>query len=99
MAVAATLQAPRTATAPIPSGSFTGSGHLALHLERGAIARHQLVAVARDIEVDGEALADVAALQGSVLVTGHVKGDVIVIGGNAHLGPQAAVDGDISVMG
>lgn len=87
------------ATAPVPSGSFSGSPHLALHLERGAIARHQLVAVARDIEVDGEALADVAALQGSVLVTGHVKGDVIVIGGNAHLGPRAAVDGDISVMG
>ena len=87
------------ATVPVPSGSFSGSSHLALHLERGAMARHQLVAVARDIEVDGEALADVAALQGSVLVTGHVKGDVIVIGGNAHLGQRAAVDGDISVMG
>jgi hypothetical protein len=71
----------------------------ALRLERGAVARHQLVAVARDIEVEGDALADVAALQGSVIVTGHVQGDVIVIGGNARLGPRASVDGDISVMG
>jgi hypothetical protein len=72
---------------------------LALRLEPGAIARHQLVAVARDIEVDGDALADVAALNGSVLVRGRVKGDVIVIGGNARLGPRASVDGDISVIG
>jgi hypothetical protein len=68
-------------------------------LEQGAVARHQLVAVARDIVVEGDALADVAALNGSVLVTGHVKGDVIVVGGNARLGPRASVDGDISVMG
>ncbi len=95
------LRSPPTATAAVASGASgtSGSAQLALRLERGAIARHQLVAVARDIEVDGEALADVAALQGSVLVAGHVKGDVIVIGGNAHLGPRAAVDGDISVMG
>jgi hypothetical protein len=55
--------------------------------------------VARDIEVDGDALADVAALNGSVLVRGRVKGDVIVIGGSARLGPRASVDGDISVIG
>jgi hypothetical protein len=71
----------------------------ALRLERGAMARHQLVAVARDIQVDGDALSDVAALQGSVLVTGRVRGDVIVVGGSARLGPAAVVDGDISVMG
>jgi hypothetical protein len=87
-----------TAAAPGPA-SHSGTPQPALRLERGAIARHQLVAVARGVEVEGDALADVAALQGSVLVTGHVKGDVIVIGGNARLGPRAAVDGDISVMG
>ena len=76
-----------------------GPAQPALRLEAGALARHQLVAVARDIEVDGDALADVAALRGSVLVRGHVKGDVIVIGGSARLGPRASVDGDISVIG
>lgn len=93
-----------------PSGAAPSSGSAvsaasaisarpALRLEPGAIARHQLVAVARDIEVDGDALADVAALNGSVLVRGRVKGDVIVIGGSARLGPRASVDGDISVIG
>jgi hypothetical protein len=88
------------AAAPAPGAPAPrGSERLALRLERGALARHQLVAVARDVEVDGDALADVAALNGSVVVNGHVKGDVIVIGGSARLGPRAAVDGDISVIG
>jgi hypothetical protein len=81
------------------SAASAASARPALRLEPGAIARHQLVAVARDIEVDGDALADVAALNGSVLVRGRVKGDVIVIGGSARLGPRASVDGDISVIG
>ena len=101
-AIAATGAAASAASAgpaaAAPSGSAVFS-RLALRLEPGAIARHQLVAVARDIEVDGDALADVAALNGSVLVRGRVKGDVIVIGGSARLGPRAAVDGDISVIG
>ncbi|HYL05383.1 MAG TPA: polymer-forming cytoskeletal protein, partial [Thermoanaerobaculia bacterium] len=93
-------QAARASAGPPPAGPRpAGSSQLALRLEPGAIARHQLVAVARDIEVDGDALADVAALNGSVLVRGHVKGDVIVIGGDARLGPRSSVGGDISVIG
>lgn len=94
----ASAPASRPPAAAAPAAS-PGPARLALRLEQGAIARHQLVAVARDIEVDGDALADVAALNGSVLVRGRVKGDVIVIGGNARLGPRASVDGDISVIG
>ena len=91
--------ASRPAASSFAPATSPGPSRLALRLEQGAIARHQLVAVARDIEVDGDALADVAALNGSVLVRGRVKGDVIVIGGNARLGPRASVDGDISVIG
>jgi hypothetical protein len=99
---AAISRTPAAGAAPSASAASAvsaASARPALRLEPGAIARHQLVAVARDIEVDGDALADVAALNGSVLVRGRVKGDVIVIGGNARLGPRAAVDGDISVIG
>lgn len=71
----------------------------ALRLERGSIARQQLVAMGRDLEVAGEALSDVAALEGSVAVTGHVAGDVIVLGGDVRLGDQARVDGDVFVVG
>jgi hypothetical protein len=95
----AVSRTPAAGAAPSSSAGSAASARPALRLEPGAIARHQLVAVARDIEVDGDALADVAALNGSVLVRGRVKGDVIVIGGSARLGPRASVDGDISVIG
>jgi hypothetical protein len=101
-APAAISRTPAAGAAPFgsaASAASAASARPALRLEPGAIARHQLVAVARDIEVDGDALADVAALNGSVLVRGRVKGDVIVIGGSARLGPRASVDGDISVIG
>jgi len=95
-------RAPAGASRPLAAAGTASSRPAplpALRLEAGAIASHQLVAVSRDVEVDGDALGDVAALHGSVLIRGHVKGDVIVIGGNARLGPRAAVDGDISVIG
>ena len=37
----------------------------ALRLEAGSLARHQLVAIGRDLIVAGEALEDVAAVDGS----------------------------------
>lgn len=99
-APAAIFRTPAAGATPSSGTAVSAaSARPALRLEAGAIARHQLVAVARDIEVDGDALADVAALNGSVLVRGRVKGDVIVIGGSARLGPRASVDGDISVIG
>jgi hypothetical protein len=98
-AAGAAPSASAISAASAASAASAVSARPALRLEAGAIARHQLVAVARDIEVDGDALADVAALNGSVLVRGRVKGDVIVIGGSARLGPRASVEGDISVIG
>ncbi len=71
----------------------------ALRLEAGSLARHQLVAVGRDLLVEGEALASVAALDGSVEVTGRVRGDVIVLGGDVRLAATALVDGDVHVLG
>jgi|HubBroStandDraft_3_1064219.scaffolds.fasta_scaffold06527_5 hypothetical protein len=71
----------------------------ALYLEAGSVARRQMVGVGRDVVVAGDALADVAALNGSVDVTGHVAGQVIVLGGNAHLGPHGRVDGDVFTLG
>jgi hypothetical protein len=75
------------------------SGGVALRLEKGSVARHQLVAIGRDLVVAGEALADVAALQGSVEISGRVAGDAIVLGGNARLTPTAEVDGDVYTLG
>lgn len=71
----------------------------ALVLREGAVARQQLVGVGRDVVVDGRAMADVAALDGSVRVTGSVGGDVIVLGGDAVLAATAEVVGDVFALG
>lgn len=71
----------------------------ALIVEAGSVARRQLVAVGRDLTVDGTALADVAAVNGSIFVNGSVRGDVVVLGGNVTVAGRGRVDGDIYVLG
>lgn len=71
----------------------------AVRIEKGSVARSQVVAVGRDLRVDGEAEADVVAINGSARVTGKVVGDVIVLGGDAMLSPTAHVEGDVFVLG
>jgi hypothetical protein len=68
-------------------------------LEPGAVTSQQLVGVGRDVVVQGQALADVAALDGSVEVSGQVTGDVVVLRGDVRLAPTARVGGDIFVVG
>jgi hypothetical protein len=91
----ALLLAPAGTAAP----SGPPAGEPALRLEKGSIARNQLVAVGRDLVIEGKALGDVAAVNGSVEVSGEVDGDVIVLGGDARLGPTAQVQGDVYVVG
>lgn len=71
----------------------------ALIIERGGIARQQVVALGRDIVVDGEALSDVAAINGSASVSGSIAGDLLVLGGRARLEPTARIAGDVFVVG
>jgi hypothetical protein len=71
----------------------------ALVLREGSVARQQLVGVERDVIVAGRAMGDVAALDGSVWVTGSVGGDVIVLGGDAELASTAVVAGDVFALG
>lgn len=71
----------------------------ALRLEAGSLARHQLVAIGRDLVVAGEAFGDVAAVEGSVEVSGRVDGDVVVLGGDARLLASARIGGDVHVLG
>ncbi|HKH47440.1 MAG TPA: polymer-forming cytoskeletal protein [Thermoanaerobaculia bacterium] len=82
---------------PAPAGSSEPLP--ALRLEAGSLARHQLVAIGRDLIVAGEALGDVAAVDGSVEVSGHVEGDVVVLGGDAQLLSSARIGGDVHVLG
>ena len=71
----------------------------ALVIEEGSLARQQVVALGRDLVVAGSAQSDVAAVDGSVRVSGSVAGDVIVLGGQAALASSAHVEGDVFVLG
>jgi hypothetical protein len=96
LALAAPAIASPAAAAPRPQA---GTGEPALRLEAGSTTRQQLVAIGRDVSVEGEALSDVAALNGSVDVSGRVDGNVIVLRGDARLAPTARVGGDVFVVG
>lgn len=84
---------------PCALAAVVSAAEPTLVIERGGIARHAVVAVGRDLVIDGEALADVAALNGSVRISGSVAGDVLVMGGGARLEPSARVSGDVFVLG
>ena len=49
--------------------------------------------------IEGEALSDVVALDGSVTVSGLVVGDVIVLSGDVRLEAGAHLEGDLFVVG
>ncbi len=70
----------------------------AYHLQQGSIARNRIVAMGRDMVIDGEALSHAVVMSGTARVSGRVKGDVIVLGGDAMLASTAAVGGDVYVL-
>ncbi len=70
----------------------------AYHLQHGSIARDRIVAMGRDLVIDGEALSHAVAISGSARVAGRVKGDVIVLGGDALLAETAEIGGDVYVL-
>ena len=91
------LAAPAFPAVPaIPA--MTQRPEAALRIEEGSVA-HQMVAVGRDVVIAGEALSDVAAMDGSVDVSGRVTGDIIVLRGDVRLAPTARVGGDVFVVG
>ncbi len=75
------------------------AGPPATVIEEGSVASQQVVSVGRDAVIAGKAHSDVAALNGSIYITGSVEGDVIVLSGDAHLGPKATIGGDVFVLG
>lgn len=64
-----------------------------------AVARDQLLAIGRDLELRGEARSDAVVLNGDARIDGAVHGDVIVLGGDVELGRSARLGGDVFVLG
>ncbi len=93
------LSSPAPARAAGPADSGESAAQPGLRLEAGSVARQPIVAVGRGVEVAGEALAGVTALNGSVAVSGLVHGDVTVLGGDLILASSAVIEGDALVLG
>ncbi len=66
---------------------------------RDAVARGQVVAIGRDLDLRGEARSDAVVLNGDARIDGVVQGDVIVLGGDVDLGAEARILGDAFVVG
>ncbi len=71
----------------------------AYHLEAGSLARSRVVALGRDLRIDGQAKSHAVVLSGDLHLSGSVDGDVIVLDGDAHLAPSANIGGDVFVLG
>ncbi len=59
----------------------------------------EAVAVFGSVTVLGEVRGDVTAVFGTVTVDGRVGGNVIAVQGEVHLGPNAAVEQDVTSVG
>lgn len=71
----------------------------AVHIARDSVAASQVVALGRDLVLEGRATSGVAVLRGSARIAGSVEGDVVVLGGDADLDSEARVGGDVFVLG
>ena len=71
----------------------------AVVIEADSLAARQVIALGRDLVVRGTVTSDGAVVGADALVTGEVRGDLIVLGGNARLGPAARIGGDAFVLG
>lgn len=71
----------------------------AYYLREGSLARNRIVALGRDMVIDGEARSHAVVIAGTAYLSGRVAGDVIVLGGEALLAESASVGGDVYVLG
>ncbi len=71
----------------------------AYHLEAGSFARSRIVALSRDLWLEGQAMSHAVVISGNARVSGEVNGDLIVLGGDAELAETAAIGGDVYVLG
>ena len=70
-----------------------------MRIVAGSVARSDVVALGRDLVIEGEAQRDVAVIGGNAEIDGHVAGSIIVLGGSVLLEATARVDGDVFAVG
>jgi uncharacterized RDD family membrane protein YckC len=84
------LGADESATAVVAvMGSATSAGTVS----------ESVVSVFGDTHVTGSVGEDAVAVFGSTYIDSHVKGDAVAVFGDLELGPNAIVDGDVTIVG
>ncbi len=82
------------------AGAFAATGQApAMVLEQGSVTFSQVVAMSRDLIIEGDCRAGAAVVGGSARVRGTVDGDLVVLGGSAALEEGARIKGDVFVLG
>jgi uncharacterized RDD family membrane protein YckC len=90
-------QPPASPGAPVPPSQTPVE---APDVPEEARALDDVVRVGSDYTLGARnAIAELVVLMGSATVEGHVAGDLVVVLGEARLGPSAVVDGDVVVVG
>ncbi len=81
------------------SGVPGARAETAMKIVAGSIARSEVVALGRDLVVEGEVTSDVAVVNGDATVSGRIAGDIVVLGGSVRLEEGAQVSGDVFALG
>jgi hypothetical protein len=87
------------ARGPGPDQEASTPAPAAVHIARDSVAASHVVALGRDLVLEGRAAAGAAVLRGSAHVSGTIDGDLVVLGGRCDLESTASVDGDVFVLG
>ena len=71
----------------------------AVHVREGGVSRSQVIALGRDLWVEGRVLHDASVLRGDAFIDGDVDGDVVVLNGSIHLRAGGRIGGDAIALG
>lgn len=75
------------------------SGETAVHVREGGVNRSQVVALGRDLWVEGRVLRDASVLRGNAFVDGDIDGDLVVLNGSIFVRAGGRIGGDAVALG
>lgn len=78
-------------------GGFVMGGSIVV--DRGEVAREDVVAVGGNVRIDGRAERDVVVVAGRLEINGEVERSVSCVGGTLVLGPRARIGRDVVLVG
>ena len=97
---AMSIVAPRASFAVGEAEPTAGpTGESAVHVREGGVNRSQVVALGRDLWVEGRVLRDASVLRGDAFVDGEIDGDLVVLNGSIFVRTGGRIGGDAVALG